>query len=337
MRLDIEFHIGDRQKPVIIFIHGLGMDKNLWCSPCEARIGGGLFPFSLLSRKRPDEFILKDPPPIMPEILTTGTPLSWLTTSYHDLREDGYTVVTWSQRRPVGPVVIAVKELAAVIKFISSLDLQKKDSFDNQIILIGHSRGGLIARKYIELYGNKGISALITIATPHHGSTMAEWVGHISMIVSILKPFLKHLPEGRISKAIKRISDFFRSEAIKELLPDSSFIKSLQPIRNIKCYSLAGIDPHLFSLYRWDVKKVEDTFVVRPEEFFSYPESLIRLLPDRLVPSEWRSGAGDGLVSLESARFGSRCCELKLNHANILTDKEARAFIREIVKDLNGL
>ncbi len=334
MKLDIEFHIGDRQKPTIIFIHGLGMDKNLWCSPCDARIGGGLFSFSLLSRKRPDEFLLKEPPPMMTQRLTTGTPQSWLATSFHDLREDGYTVVTWSQRRPVGPVEIAVKELAAVIKFINSLDLQKKGPLDNHIILIGHSRGGLIARKYIELYGNKGISALITIATPHRGSTMAEWVRHISMISSILKPFLKHLPEGKISKAIKRISDFFRSEGIKELLPDSSFIKSLQPITNIKCYSIAGIDPHLFSLYRWDIKKLKDKFVIRPEEFFSYPESLIRLIPDRLIPPEWRSGSGDGLVSLESARFGIGCFELKLNHANILTDKEARDFIREIVKDL---
>lgn len=341
MRLDIEFYQGKRQLPAIVFIHGLGMDKTLWTSACDARIAGGLLPYSLLLKERPQEINLSGPPLIKPEPITAGnSPLS-LTTSYQDLREDGYSVIAWSQRRPVGPVSAAIDEVHQVIEFISSFT-------DRGIILIGHSRGGLIARRYVELHGTKRICGIITIATPHKGSTMAEWVKYLSNISSLLNPLLRYLPEGKVSKTLKRINDFFKSEAIKELLPESSFIKSLRPVKGMNFFSIAGTEPHLFSLYRWDIikkgvpKKSSDflgcqlstNFILRPEEIFSFPESLIPLIPERHIPPEWKSGSGDGLVSLESARLED-CCEFKLSHAKILTNPEVRAYIRRVIKGLS--
>lgn len=337
MRIDLEFQPGDRSKPAVIFIHGLGMDKNLWFSPCEARIGGGLFPFNLLMRKRPERVILPSRPEIKPEILTVGTSPPWLATAYHDLQKEAYPLVTWSQRRPVAPVDFAVEELKAVVDFTSNMT-------DKDIILVGHSRGGLIGRRYIETHerDKKRISALITVATPHRGSTMAEWVKYFSIAGTLLEPFLKYLSElsdevtvGKVLKALRRISDFFRSEAIRELLPDSPFIKSLKPLDGIRTFSLAGTDPHLFSLYRWRMQKEDHHYILTPEEIFSFPGSIIPLLPERLIPPEWIPGRGDGLVALDSADFGEVSFKFNLNHGKILTDEETRACIVKIIREVS--
>lgn len=327
MRLDLEFSQGQRHLPAIVFIHGLGMDKTLWSSPCDARIAGGLLSFSLLIREKPEEVVFSETPSVRPESLTTGTsPLS-VRTSYHDFKESGYSVITWSQRRPAGPISAAIEELSKVIHFASLLT-------DNGIILIGHSRGGLIARKYIEFFNDRKIKALITIATPHRGSTMAEWVRYLSFATSALIPLSKPLPEGKISKAVKRILDFLKSDAIKELLPDSPFIKSLKPLKNVKVFSLVGTMPRLLTLYRWELIKENSRFILKPEEVFAYPDSLMSLIPEKNIPSEWKEGSGDGLVSVESARFEIDC-EFRVNHAKILIDRSAREHVMRVVREIS--
>lgn len=43
-----------------------------------------------------------------------------------------------------------------------------------QVILIGHSMGGLICRSYLARHGHEQVSRLITLATPHAGAEMAR-------------------------------------------------------------------------------------------------------------------------------------------------------------------
>ena len=42
-----------------------------------------------------------------------------------------------------------------------------------QLVLIGHSMGGLVCRDYLALAGGGKVAQLITLATPHHGSQLA--------------------------------------------------------------------------------------------------------------------------------------------------------------------
>ena len=44
-----------------------------------------------------------------------------------------------------------------------------------QVVLVGHSMGGLVARAYLRQYGGAKVRRLITIGTPHHGS-MHAWL-----------------------------------------------------------------------------------------------------------------------------------------------------------------
>ena len=48
------------------------------------------------------------------------------------------------------------------------------DSKSSRIILVGHSMGGLICRAYLREYGVATIAKVITIGTPHHGTTLAN-------------------------------------------------------------------------------------------------------------------------------------------------------------------
>jgi triacylglycerol esterase/lipase EstA (alpha/beta hydrolase family) len=42
-----------------------------------------------------------------------------------------------------------------------------------QVVLVGHSMGGLVARAYLRQYGAARLAQIITIGTPHHGSILA--------------------------------------------------------------------------------------------------------------------------------------------------------------------
>jgi triacylglycerol esterase/lipase EstA (alpha/beta hydrolase family) len=43
----------------------------------------------------------------------------------------------------------------------------------SQVVLIGHSMGGLVARAYLRRFGAEHVARVITIGTPHHGSILA--------------------------------------------------------------------------------------------------------------------------------------------------------------------
>src|SRR5262249_34888300 len=46
------------------------------------------------------------------------------------------------------------------------------------VVLVGHSMGGLVARAYVRRFGAARVSRIVTIGTPHHGSTLAwTWPG----------------------------------------------------------------------------------------------------------------------------------------------------------------
>ncbi|MDQ7786856.1 MAG: hypothetical protein RDU01_04550, partial [Thermodesulfovibrionales bacterium] len=56
VELDIVAYQGEAGKPAILFIHGLGMDKDIWVNPSNSRILGGMFPLKVLLKKCfPDE------------------------------------------------------------------------------------------------------------------------------------------------------------------------------------------------------------------------------------------------------------------------------------------
>jgi len=105
---------------------------------------------------------------------------------------------------------------------------------DRRLLLVGHSRGGLVARTYMEFdRGGKRIIKLITLTTPHHGSPLAS-------LLVIVDGGLK----GRVRDDLKRILGLGRGSDL--LLSGAKLLASLG-------YRLFfGIDDRSFLDMRWD-------------------------------------------------------------------------------------
>jgi len=350
LNLDTTIIPGDTRRPAVVFIHGLGMNKKVWERPDEARVLGGRYPLHSFLCKEP-ETGSGDPehPKNLAEIgsdtktkrhsvffrcqgvLSFGRPPQRLTTLFQDLRENGYTVIAWSQRRPSAEMAIAVSELSDVISMY-------REYCTSGIVLIGHSRGGLIARLYTAL-NHEGVKGLFTLATPHGGSRMAQWANYLSPLATILTRLLPESEKGSIPFTIRKVMELFSSKAVKELLPDTPFFRSLrdEPRESIYYHSVGGSDPTLLTIYRKVSGYQKDgervSHIVRHQRVLSFPGVLENLIPAGLLPEEMKNGKGDGLVSAESSRlpWARLHDNFEVNHIGILFSEKARKRIKSII------
>ncbi len=298
MKIDTVYFIGDSKKPAIIFIHGMGMNKDIWINPSTSRVLGEKIPIQFFLRKKMKNEITKNNE-------------DELQTIFHDLKQDGYTVITWSQRKPIGTIAEALKELKEILN--KAKELTKKG-----VILIGHSRGGLIGRKYL-LEKDYSIKGLVTISTPHKGTSIAKIARYLIPMVSMIKPFFPTGDRGTISFALNKINELLKSRALKELLPNSNFFRTLKdgPLDGIYYISAGGTNPTIFT-----------------SPHISIPDIFEKVIPQSLYPEEIKKGKGDGLVSAESSRlpWSNEHYTFKCNHAEILFDKKARKELKEAIK-----
>jgi pimeloyl-ACP methyl ester carboxylesterase len=290
MKPETIFHRGSAHRPLAVFVHGMGMNMKAWSNPAEAKILGGKYPL---------------------RVLLYGS--NELVTSFEDLRDLGFSLLSWTQSRPVGPMHTAVEELEALIK--------EHEAFTgNGIVFICHSRGGLIARKYLE--NHQGAArGLITLATPHHGTSMARWPAYFSPLTNLLYQLVKGFSRSEIDSVFRRILGFLGSRGLHELLPESKFYAELKDAKQagVRYISIGGTNPDL----------------LRPL-MPSIPDLLSKVLPERIIPGEMREGFGDGLVTAASARlpYADEHRDFPVNHASMLFERAVRAFIADSVEAL---
>lgn len=289
MKLDIRFRKGDKGKPLAVFIHGLGMDADFWAAPARARVLGGRYPLSILLGSRVE-----------------------LKTSYTDLMELGFSILTWSQSRPAGPAAVAEGELAAILR-------QFAEHSGEGLFLIGHSRGGLVARKYLESHRGK-IRALITLSTPHAGTSLARWAAFMSPLASAISSLLKNFDSKETETAFQRILRFLCSSGLRELLPGSELYRGLkdEKVGGARYFSVGGTDPDLLRALAVPL-----------------PKLLAGVVPEKMFPEELRDGLGDGLVSAASSvlPYGDAHRNFPSNHASIVFDRAVRDFILHLAEE----
>ncbi len=276
--------------PLLVFIHGMGMNVKAWTKPAEARILGGKYPLACLLR--PDEE---------------------LETSFGDLRRRGFPVLSWTQSRPAGPIQIAVDELRDIMR-------AHPERGNEGVVLIGHSRGGLIARKSMEGC-DRPVRGLVTLATPHLGTTMARWAVSLSPLASVLNQFVEGVSEREADSAFRRILAFLCGRGLRELLPGSKFFSDLRDKRypGMRCISVGGTTPDLLKAIPVPLTEI-----------------ISRLLPDWVIPEEMRAGHGDGLVSAASSvlPYGDEHSNFPVNHAEVLFDKKVRDYVVRSVESM---
>jgi pimeloyl-ACP methyl ester carboxylesterase len=250
MQPDISYREGDPGKPLVIFIHGLGIDGAFWTDPGNSRILGGKYPLRLL---------------------IPGTELK---NSFYDLSSLGFPSLTWSQKRPAGEAMAAFEELQVIAAAHA----------DRPLILIGHSRGGLLARMLAARQEN--VRLAITIGSPHCGSEVARWAERLSPLAAVLGKVLDTGKKTPKSSPVAKVLAFLCSQGLKEMLPDSAFIQALPSVAHPGCraVSIGGTDPSFIRLEGKTILSV-----------------LSDLLPGGMLPDELREGLGDGMVSAASS------------------------------------
>ena len=279
---DLEIIRGRPGRPVAVLVHGLGMNRRFWNEPEKCPALGGTSDLSV--------FFSEKPAASAAGRISAGVYIPGRVRGLAKaLQEAGFGVASWSQRRPAGPIQAAIDELGSVLRTIRSRLPSEP------VVLIGHSRGGLVARHCAATASDPGIAGLVTLGTPHLGSRLAEIAKLLTPAASLLNRLLPEDLRGQTVEALKRTAGFFTSPAIDELKPGTDFIGRLPaPPAHLPRLLLAGTDPHLFDLY---FRAGTDS----PWKTLRFPEFLLSPWPGEMIPEELRESLGDGLVSVESA------------------------------------
>ena len=304
--IDLHIEEGSAEAPVVVLIHGLGMNRHFWTDPARCPAIGGMASLSVF---------LNGPPPLEgAERFSLGLSRETDPSLQEKLSAAGFSVVGWSQKRPLGPAQEAVDELAFVMDKV-------REAYGNRPIhMVCHSRGGLIARKYLSVHGAGNVRSLVTMGTPHHGTRMASIGKQLGIAAPLLEGLLPRDSQGTLTKALKRTAEFFSGPALSELMPESSFVRLLgtDVPPGVRTFTVGGTDPALLTIH----VRARAGVAWTPVEL---PGFLFNTMPERLRPLEVLPGRGDGLVTDESSRLpGVRHMSVPCNHVTIAFDTEVR-------------
>lgn len=110
------------------------------------------------------------PRPLRPDLAESADPHSWQKSSAELVKKlatdaDVYGF-SYAQTGSVDSVVLAKG-------FRDGIAALKKAGY-TELVLVGHSAGGIVARRFVELFPDAGLTKVITVATPYLGSDWAR-------------------------------------------------------------------------------------------------------------------------------------------------------------------
>ena len=307
----LKLYSGIPGSPVIILIHGLGMNNYFWVDPEKCFVLGGLAPLTIF---------LADAAGKLENTISFGTIEHDMQGLWNRLQEAGFSLASWTQSQPLGPIQVAIDELETVMYTVRNKWPDKK------IYLVGHSRGGLIARKFLLEEKGPDIKGLITICSPHSGTGMAKFVRYLKPTGAFWEKIIPHQSKASLAKALGRLAEFLQSPAIEELAPESAFLVSLKKSlpKQVRKLSFGGTSPALFQLFL--------QLPANKRKVIKFPDMLARAIPSVHLPRELTPGLGDALVTAESAKLpGSTHYNFPNNHVKSAYDKQVQKIIIEFL------
>lgn len=265
-------------KPVVILLHGLGGNADDWTSPFQDRN----WPYDHANKPGVRDFGMHNRPPVLkvpslrkrdhlsPKLqsnqrgVSGSDDRSW----WHALGLAGFPLLTYSQ---VG-ALMAPFDRGPVAQFKEFMRIVQRDVMgdpayrERQLVIVGHSRGGLIARAFLgdaEVKASAGIrfprvGGLVTISSPHQGSHMALVDDKIIEILSSIQKVVPDLPDDVGDQVLERlkvkIDDYVGAHG-DEIEPGSALFHALEaqePINEgVRCISVGGTSPRLMRVYLW--------------------------------------------------------------------------------------
>jgi len=311
MKLSLKTYTGSPEMPVVILIHGLGMNNYFWVDPKKCSVLGGLAPLTIF---------LTDPTKKPDNTITFGSMDPDIQGLWYYLKNKGFSLASWTQSQPLGPIQIAIAELKTALAAV------RNKWPDKPVYMIGHSRGGLIARSLLQEEPETDIEGLITICSPHAGTGMAKFSRYLKPAGVLLEKIIPSKSKVMLTKALSRLSIFLQSPAIEELTPDSKFMASMEKTlpKHLRKLSFGGTSPALFQLI---VRLPGDSY-----KTIRFPDMLASAIPSRHLPGELTPGVGDALVTATSSRLsGSIHHDFPDNHVRAAYDYRIHTIIRDFL------
>ncbi|MFW9922765.1 MAG: esterase/lipase family protein [Candidatus Thorarchaeota archaeon] len=306
-----------------LFLHGFAASKYCWLDPDVGNMG---WVKDYLTPPPPRDFgwhIFPPPLHFIPVDWTLSqqiTPLG--ATEIFD--KNNIEWLTYSQESAFGVIDHSVKELTKIIEKIRTIYGNRR------IIIIAHSRGGLLAKSYLDKSEKTNVEKLVTFGTPFGGTFM-------SAFDTFRTPSKYFLNSIRTARTLWDISHQRTVEniATKQLAPGSSFLKKLCEKgcrKDVRYVNVAGSCSHITNLYSWhwshqswkmNIKTAKDKHYEREEliaadrppiEWYNLPSNpyihsfhwimeprkIMEIYPKLGYPEVLQ---GDGAVSVRSALF----------------------------------
>lgn len=341
-----------------IFIHGFMSSKWLWIDPFFGTFGW-LRDHRNEPKPRNYGWHPTPPPPHMfVHFDVSISPIVYPEGPFNTLMREGYEVLTYSQQDVAGDINISVKELKITIKAI------KKIYGNRRLVLVGHSRGGICIRRYLDLNTNSEVEKIITLSSPHEGSHFTN----IKMIKEPAKLILNN-------STFKGIWDTAGNRAVRDvsysqMAPNSEFLQNLndrEKTKDIEYITAGGTNAQYIHIYTWSIshkatkslmtdifsfqikdklqtisdkierhnpmkknETKENTSTPKHYQWIACPKKILTLF-EKLRTPEIRNG--DGLVSLQSATLkdATRKYKINANHEEIaVSDDTKKLLLKEL-------
>lgn len=223
------------------------------------------------------------------------------------LREKGYATASVSYHDSA-----SIANNAAEISELVRRQFQDSTT-QPRLALIGHSAGGLVTREWTEnpKLANDDIATLITVGTPHLGSSWAS-----------MPPLLDFVNKGKLSprELVGVLLHVPSSAGLRDIEPGSDMLRmmnSRQRRRDVAYTSIIGTASPM--------KATEVAMLRKMMQQLDQDGSFVRLIRPRIRPllenfEELSSGTGDGVVAVSSAKIpgGDDTVEIPLGHSEIL-------------------
>ena len=268
------------------------------------------------------------------------------------LAQFGYTVLNYGQAGPNDTIQLPAAELDALVHHVLENYFSTK-----RLILVCHSRGGLLARLFLQRNRNdldilNRIAGVVTLHTPHLGSEVADVVSTLHngiMALASSNPAPAGSPaHDIIDQGLGLIDKQVINPCILELKPSSAFLADLAaqeatplPVA-IPIHTFGGTNPRLLSLFvsNFDAISALPQWHLPPFHWITSQSLVVNLLDGTPVANacpEERAG-GDLLVADACSHlpFEASHHTEQQNHATALCDTALQADLRAVLATMRS-
>jgi pimeloyl-ACP methyl ester carboxylesterase len=341
--LEVEPHTATQRRPdreVVLLLHGTGGSKDDWRFP----------------QWRDLHYDTTHPPAARHTENRFTPPLDLNPFSLSDMRTDlrcwtgvlkalGHTVINYSQDGNQDFVEVPLAQFESLIVPFIREEVLVGPLEGKRIVVLGHSRGGILIRAYLNRHAEEGaewIRRIITVCSPHRGTRAP--LGKERLASYLLAIPLVGL---QIYAGLRFFGTLDETDGHLQLVPDNSlFDRLVEPsaVPDIDFFTFGGTSPRYTRVYSWFF--TPDSYVPNWRDFpdlrfdwtqvpleMPFASPMLDAIPDALVDDEQDNGKGDGAVADRRSRLsGAPHRSLPINHAEAFWDEH---LLGEVV-DLLG-